>query len=346
MKRIRLTILLFFFVFLNAVSGKSQDVHFSQFYAAPLYLNPALTGYFPCIVRFGLNYRSQWAGMLPFKTQDVWGDGKINKHFFRNDWFGIGGMVYGDDAGGGLMKNTKFMLNAAYHKGLFRNNMFNTSIGFSFGMVNRSVSTGNLVFDNQWNGSTFSPSGASGENFGKSSFYFFDLNAGILITYKKSRYDLFFGGSLNHITKPDISITGNNEKMGMRPLVHGGASLHRKKLKIKPQFMFSTQDRATELIFGANFIYNYKGVDLYFGLFDRFSGDAIPTLGFDWKGWVFMFTYDVNYQPYLVNLTGFKGGWELSLHKTFGCNDNGGVGGGGMGGKSGKRRDHGCPAYN
>lgn len=342
---IKYTLLIFALVW--SISGKTQDVHFSQFNAVPLYLNPALTGYFPCNLRFGLNYRSQWTGVLPFKTQDVWGDGKLTKHFFRNDWFGVGGMVYGDNAGGGLMKNTKFMVDAAYHKGLLRNNMFNTSIGVSLGMVNRSVNTGNLVFDSQWNGSSFSSAGASGENFANNSFYYFDMNAGILLAFKKSKYDVYFGASLNHINKPNISITSEKQNMGIRPLIHGGGTINRWKIKIQPQFMFSSQDLAREFIFGANFIYNFSGVDLYFGIFDRFSGDAIPTLGIDWKGWVFMFTYDVNYQPYLTSLTGLKGGWEISLHKTFGCNDNGGgIGGGGMGGKSGKRRDNACPAYN
>ena len=40
----------------------AQDVQYSQFYAAPLYLNPALTGASE-LTRVGVNYRNQWPGL-------------------------------------------------------------------------------------------------------------------------------------------------------------------------------------------------------------------------------------------------------------------------------------------
>lgn len=40
----------------------AQDVQYSQFYAAPLYLNPALTGATE-LTRVGVNYRNQWPGL-------------------------------------------------------------------------------------------------------------------------------------------------------------------------------------------------------------------------------------------------------------------------------------------
>lgn len=41
---------------------KAQDIQFSQFYAAPLYLNPAMTGASE-MTRIGVNYRNQWPGL-------------------------------------------------------------------------------------------------------------------------------------------------------------------------------------------------------------------------------------------------------------------------------------------
>jgi type IX secretion system PorP/SprF family membrane protein len=43
-------------------SLKSQDFHFSQFFAGPLNLNPALTGSSE-LTRVGINYRKQWPGL-------------------------------------------------------------------------------------------------------------------------------------------------------------------------------------------------------------------------------------------------------------------------------------------
>src|SRR5262245_8045525 len=41
---------------------KAQDPHFTQFYANPLYLNPAFAGSAHC-PRINLNYRNQWPAL-------------------------------------------------------------------------------------------------------------------------------------------------------------------------------------------------------------------------------------------------------------------------------------------
>jgi type IX secretion system PorP/SprF family membrane protein len=342
----------FFFILLFFLSafftGNAQDIHLSQFYSSPLYLNPANTGYFPCDLRLGGNYRSQWGSFIPYKTQSVWGDGKISKRFFRGDWIGVGGLIYGDQAAK-VLKNTKFMALAAYHKNLVRNGMFSAHLGASLGLVNRSVSTGDFVFDNQWNGTSFSSAVSSGENIVDNSIYYFDLNTGAIIGFKKRSLNAFLGASFNHLNKPNITFYNNKQRMSMRNVVHGGMSFTRGSLLIKPQCMVSFQAGAREVLFGSHFIYNYNGlIDLYFGLWDRLSGDLIPSLGFDWKGWLLLFSYDVNYSK-LSSATGMKGGWEIALIKTFGCSGNGaGLGDEDGTGSTGPKRKKAaaCPAYN
>ena len=55
MRNYLLTFALLFFISLNA-----QDIHFSQFYASPLTLNPAMTGFVNGDCRAGVIYRNQW----------------------------------------------------------------------------------------------------------------------------------------------------------------------------------------------------------------------------------------------------------------------------------------------
>ena len=54
--------LFFIYFFFSFTLVLGQDFHFSQFYAAPLNLNPALTGSSEQ-TRIGVNYRKQWPGL-------------------------------------------------------------------------------------------------------------------------------------------------------------------------------------------------------------------------------------------------------------------------------------------
>ena len=70
------------FLFCITVLGYAQDNHFSQFYAAPMTVNPALTGLFDGRYRGIVNYRTQWNSILntAFVTKGASGDAnfKVN----------------------------------------------------------------------------------------------------------------------------------------------------------------------------------------------------------------------------------------------------------------------------
>ena len=53
--------LAFLTLMMASMNVMGQDVHFSQYYAAPLHLNPGLVG-INQNARFGVNYRNQWPG--------------------------------------------------------------------------------------------------------------------------------------------------------------------------------------------------------------------------------------------------------------------------------------------
>ena len=56
---------------LQFTAATAQDLHFSQFFNAPLTVNPANTGFIPdADYRLGAHYRNQWSSILakPYKT--------------------------------------------------------------------------------------------------------------------------------------------------------------------------------------------------------------------------------------------------------------------------------------
>src|ERR1700747_688863 len=74
----------------NSVFG--QDPSFSQFFASPLNINPALTGMINGKWRFISNIRDQWAGpAFPYITSTVSYDTKILKNKIpESSVFGVG----------------------------------------------------------------------------------------------------------------------------------------------------------------------------------------------------------------------------------------------------------------
>ncbi len=59
-------------IILWSVISFAQDIHYSQFYASPLTLNPALTGVNECNYRIGAMYRNQWKSVTtPYQTPSI-----------------------------------------------------------------------------------------------------------------------------------------------------------------------------------------------------------------------------------------------------------------------------------
>ena len=103
MKRI---IALSLFAVLLVSQAKAQDPEFTQFYANPLYLNPAFAGT-AIGPRFCINYRNQWPGVSgTFVTYAA----SYDEHF-DGIGGGIGGQIWKDRAGDGRLSTTNSISN-------------------------------------------------------------------------------------------------------------------------------------------------------------------------------------------------------------------------------------------
>src|SRR5205809_7578306 len=88
---------------------RAQHFQFSQFYAAPTYLNPAFTGANVCS-RVSLNYRNQWSGIPGTFTSY---QASID-HTLRSYNSGIGLQFFSDKAGLGSLRTNQISLLYAY----------------------------------------------------------------------------------------------------------------------------------------------------------------------------------------------------------------------------------------
>lgn len=302
----------------------SQDLHFSQYFNAPLLTNPANTGFAPdADYRLGINYRNQWAGILnnPYKTMSAWGDAQLFNNRFENGWLGVGAVILKDVAGSGNLSSNKIYGSVAYHQLLGYKSLL--SGGFGIGAVNKKIDVTKLTFDDQWNGRFFDVTIPNNEPFSSTSVWYFDLEAGLNYAFFPSDNVYVNAGlSVNHINAPQESFFSNNltdTKVPMRYNTFLNASF---KLNdqwiINPNVYFSMQSKATEIVGGMNAHYNLSGdgsMQLIGGLYYRAKDAYIPMIGFGVNSITVTVSYDATNSS-LGSYSQTQGAYELSLVKT------------------------------
>jgi type IX secretion system PorP/SprF family membrane protein len=100
------------------VSGAfAQGLHFSQFYNAPLLVNPANAALMPeDDYRIGVNYRTQWNSVpVPYKTTSFYADLQLLRNKLSTNWIGLGIANFNDKAGDGNLVLNKTQFSLAYH---------------------------------------------------------------------------------------------------------------------------------------------------------------------------------------------------------------------------------------
>ncbi len=207
------------------LAGQAQDPIFSQFYAAPLQLNPALTGntYQP---HFTLNYRNQWPDLNKAYVTYSASFSQFSKAL--NSGFGL--LVLSDDAGNGLYKTNKLSGLYAYRVQLAKD--YYLKIGVEGSFVQNRVDWDKLIFydqidqiDGPIDPVTGLPNPTEETQPAELNKSYFDVSTGFLIYSKQ-----FFGGfGLKHLNTPDETITGVNDNLNnglpMRFTMHAGAQL-------------------------------------------------------------------------------------------------------------------------
>jgi type IX secretion system PorP/SprF family membrane protein len=314
---IRIVLLLVHLFSFVHLSG--QDIHFSQFTASPLMVNPALSGFFNDQLRVGLNYRNQGATIsIPYQTYAATIDGVVQPAFLHDNWIGIGGILYNDNAGAGSLRKTSVLITSAFHKGFNRFSTLIGSVGFAVGLVNRSVDYSKLVFGSQWDGIQFDPNLSNNENYSTSSFLYLDLNVGIMLSWKfYNSSNISAGVSLNHVNKPGESFYSGSGQLGWKWIAHANANLRiDDQWILEPGVIYFYMNGLSELMMGANFHYGKGDLRVCSGLWYRVNRELIPMIGLDYRRYSLLFSYDFTVSD-LKKASNSQGGFEISVRRTF-----------------------------
>ncbi|HMO33595.1 MAG TPA: PorP/SprF family type IX secretion system membrane protein [Lacibacter sp.] len=313
---------LFVFLMGTVLQLQAQDPNFSQFFASPLTLNPALTGKFNGVVRVAGNYRNQWPTInSAFRTTTASVDaGILQNRIPEFDQFGVGMMGMYDMNGNGVMKNSYLSASLAYHKALDAYGYHQLGVGFSGTYAQRRLDVSKLNFEDELTSLGFT--GNTAEIFGSNGFLninYADVNAGIIYNGATNDYNNFYvGASVYHINRPKVSFQGANFLLNPRFTIHGGGYFPvADATTVFVSANHQQQAGASETIFGGAVGLTVNGdyenpVEVYAGSWVRLGDAIIPYLGLEFSSWRMGLSYDVNTSR-LAAASRRQGGMEISL---------------------------------
>lgn len=299
---------------------KAQEVHNSQYYSMPLYLNPANTGSSNYDFRGGVDIRNQWSTVtVPFASQYLYGDVKLPIYFIEKSWMGLGVSFLNDVAGEGI-KSTYGAASLSFHKIISRGNDLLLSGGVTTQIINKSVDYQNLNFADEWQDNDFNKGTGSGKLQGASSLFYLDLAIGAKLTYFYNTDQYSLGLSVSHLNQPSESFYKMTNNLSRKFSVYASATkwLGGGSFIVTPSLIVDIQDGRGYGIFGTNVAKPYnigRTKSILFGLWYRTTEEIIPTVGMEFNSLKLMASYDVAMTD---NTYKNRGGFEISLTYTIG----------------------------
>lgn len=306
-----------------ALLSNGQDIHFSQYFASPLTLNPALTGSFNADFRVAANYRNQFFKEFgnmhgTYATYS----GSFDMALFRKkldpDQFGVGLVFYQDQAGTGSLATTSLQASVAYHKVLDKYERHSLSLGVQAGFIQKKIDFNKLTFETQFDQfiEDFNPTLANQETNAKSSIIYPDFNIGILWRSRLGKIvTLYAGFAFENSIRPKESFLGDTKnRLDSRFVAHGGIDIKvGKYITLTPGFMLQYQSSAHEATAGMALGYKIDDYNaLYVGAWYRIGDAVIPMVAYEIHDFRLGVSFDATMSDLKV-ANSSKGAVELSL---------------------------------
>ena len=305
---------------LSTEKASAQDPIFTQFYANPLYLNPAFAGSHRC-PRVVLNHRNQWPAISGTYVTSSF---SYDQHISAISG-GLGVIVMRDNAGDGTLETINASLIYSYFLPVTKS--FSIKVGVQATYFQKSLDWNKLTFGDQIDQQLGWISQTSETNAGQitQNKEKLDFSAGIL-GYSNSFY---IGAAVHHLTQPNETlIDGGNSPLPMKITGHlgaiietGGSKYKRKRRRnknslpessISPNILYRQQQDFQELFLG---VYVTKG-PIVGGLWYRNADSFIALVGLQFPNFRFGYSYDVTVSKLAANSAGSH---EISASILFDC---------------------------
>lgn len=319
-------------------SVQAQDPHFSQFYSAPLQMNPALTGVFPGEYRFIANYRTQNYAVLGNQSyRSIAASFEGRRRVGRDDFYSLGVAVLHDQVGESNFTQSRAVLSGSYlkHLGSGRGRGSDQFLigGAQLGVGQWTFDWNDLWFSEQFSSDPIVGIGIDMSAFNGESFsametdLFMEFNAGLLYYNVIDRDNSFyFGGSMHHLTEPNVSfLEDQTEKLHRRWVGQVGGQIGlTRELGLLPAIAVMGQGPSFLGIGGMNLRYSnrdWREIAIRAGLWGRMVNESESGMGLESmvvsailevERWQFGLSYDVTVSD-LSSANNSRGAFELSL---------------------------------
>lgn len=290
-------------------SAQAQDLEFTQFYANPIYLNPALAGSNGC-PRVAMNYRNQWPSLSGSYVSYAVG----YDNYFKNINGGFGVLAV-HDVQAQTISSSQLGIMYSYHLKL--NRKWTMNFGAKANYWVKTLDWDKLTF-----GDMIDPRRgfiyATGDVPRGGTKGFFDASAGTVIFNKVFN----IGFVAHHLNRPNESMIIGDSKLPMRFTAHtsayiklGSKSQYTNQTAIMPSIIYTYQNGFQQLNIGTYIKYGGFTAGAWFRNRDAF----ILTLGINTDKFKIGYSYDVTVSKLNNGVSG--GSHEISLGFNLNCKD-------------------------
>ena len=289
----------------------AQDPEFTQFYANPVYLNPAFAGTAKG-PRFISNYRNQWASIPGTNNNFVTYAASFDQHFNALSG-GISFQVLHDKAGDGELTTTYGSFGYSYL--LPVNPKFAIKLGLQAGVFQKSLDFSKLVFGDQLH-PRLGIQYETKEQFAGQGLQQLDpqidFSAGAIAYSKK----FYAGVAVNHINEPKQSFLDDAKSvLPMKITSHIGMLIPLDNTRhpdrfFSPNILFQKQGTAMQINLGGYYINNKFISGIWFRQTSVNTDALMALVGLKVDPFKIGYSYDITFSEARY---GARGSHELSI---------------------------------